>query len=195
MPNKTQSPGQSQGNFYVVMLPLWCDDVSGNCSKQYKQAYQHVYGQSKPPWTTSSTGIFCLFLYLHRHMHHLPNNLLLSWTKNNVGTCVFPLVNIISHAAFSATHKDPIRCFQSWYTDYCACSAEGFLTYQPTIHNNLRKLHTWVVMQNCKSCKSTKGGPHEIMESNKGYHELYTVSLLTFITRSGWRVLRTARYT
>jgi hypothetical protein len=37
---------------------------------------------------------------------------------------------------------------------------------------------------NCKSRKSTKGGPHEITESNKGYHELYTVSFLTFITWS-----------
>ena len=30
---------------------------------------------------------------------------------------------------------------------------------------------------NCKSCKSTKGGPHEVTESDEGYHELYTVSL------------------
>jgi hypothetical protein len=33
---------------------------------------------------------------------------------------------------------------------------------------------------NCKSRKSTKGGPHEITESNAGYHELYTVRKKVF---------------
>jgi hypothetical protein len=28
---------------------------------------------------------------------------------------------------------------------------------------------------NCKSRKSTKGGPHEVTESDTGYHELYMV--------------------
>ena len=36
---------------------------------------------------------------------------------------------------------------------------------------------------NCKSRKSTKGGPHEVTESDEGYHELYTVSL-KFLTLS-----------
>jgi hypothetical protein len=29
---------------------------------------------------------------------------------------------------------------------------------------------------NCKSRKSMKGGPHNVTESDEGYHELYTVS-------------------
>lgn len=36
MPNSLQKIAKGK-DLYVVMLPLWCDDVSGNCSKQYNK--------------------------------------------------------------------------------------------------------------------------------------------------------------
>ena len=36
---------------YVIMLPLWCDDVSGNCSKQYnKHINMYMVNANLPGW-------------------------------------------------------------------------------------------------------------------------------------------------
>ena len=39
---------------------------------------------------------------------------------------------------------------------------------------------------NRKSRKSTKGGPHEMTESDQGYHELYTVRLLVLLSQCSY---------
>jgi hypothetical protein len=80
-------------------------------------------------------------------------------------------------------HKDPIRCFKA--DTQTTVHVVLRVPYLPA--NNPQQSEEALHMggnANCKSHKSTKGGPHEITESNEGYHELYTVSLLTFITRS-----------
>ena len=80
-------------------------------------------------------------------------------------------------------HKDPIRCFKA--DTQTTVRVVLRVPYLPA--DNPQQSEEASHMggnANCKSRKSTKGGPHEITESNVGYHELYTVRLLTFITRS-----------
>lgn len=79
-----------------------------------------------------------------------------------------------SHLVFRATHTDPIFCFK----------ADSHRTVRVMIRvpdlpaDNPQQSEEASHMggnANCKSHKSTKGGPHEVTESDEGYHELYTV--------------------
>jgi hypothetical protein len=98
---------------------------------------------------------------------------------------IFPLVNTVSDAAFSATHKDPIHCFKA--DTHTTVRVMLRVPYLPA--DNPQQSEEASHMggnANCKSRKSTKGGPHEITESNGGYHELYTVGLPLFLYAAWW---------
>jgi len=48
MPNPLHKLAKGE-DLYVVMLPLWCDDVSGNRSKQYNKHINMYMANSSIP--------------------------------------------------------------------------------------------------------------------------------------------------
>jgi hypothetical protein len=73
-----------------------------------------------------------------------------------------------------ATHKNPIQCFK---TDTHS-RAHVILRVPDLPADNPQQSEEASHMggnANRKCRRSMKGGPHEVTESNEGYHELYTV--------------------
>jgi hypothetical protein len=113
MPNDLRALAEGD-DLYVVMLPLWCDDVSGNKSKQYNkhiniymvnsnlpgwllQQEYFIQFVSTSPYATSPEQFSALKeqIKYYSSMHHGNHNV-----ADRFIVC-------------SATHSDPIRCFNA----------------------------------------------------------------------------------
>ena len=152
----TSDLGQSWGTLcdYVAALVWWC---FWKPLKTIQQAHQHVYGQRKPSWAASSTGIFCSVC------SYIPT-CIFSWTVccGHGWNCItlYFIINIESGAdvAIRATNKDPICCFKAdKQTTVCVVLR---VPYLPA--NNLLQSEEASHMggnANRKLRKSTKGGP------------------------------------
>jgi len=132
----------------------------------------------------SNRSILCILCQLHQ-MLHLQNSSRWSWMT--LSMCSHSLLCIFSLMQWSirATHTNPICCFKAdTHTTVCmtlrvpSLSADNPEQSEEASHMGGNA--------NYKSCKSTKGGPPKITESDKGYHKLYTVRLRTISNSLNW---------
>lgn len=66
MPNKLRAIAGDE-DLYVVMLPLWCDDVSGNKSKQYNKHINMYMANSNLPGRLLQQEYFVRFVSTSPH--------------------------------------------------------------------------------------------------------------------------------
>ena len=162
---------------YVVMLPLWCDDVSGNRSKQYNKHINMYMANSNLPGCLLQQEYFVCFMSTSPNATS-PEQF--SAVMNDIKYALYSLLCVFSLMQWSirATHTNPICCFKAdTHTTICV-----ILRVPSLPADNPQQSEEASHMggnANRKSRKSTKGGPPKIMESNEGYHELYTVRFHT----------------
>ncbi|KII84492.1 hypothetical protein PLICRDRAFT_179320 [Plicaturopsis crispa FD-325 SS-3] len=124
MPNRLRELAEGE-DLVVVMLPIWCDDVSGNRSKQYNKHINMYMSNS-----------------------NLPGRLLQS------------------------THSNPIRCYNAATHRKC----RAILRCPDLPADNPQQSEEASHMggnANCKCRKCKQGGPHAVVESDEGYHQLH----------------------
>jgi hypothetical protein len=66
MPNALQKLAGDE-ELYVIMLPLWCDDVSGNRSKQYNKHINMYMANSNLPGRLLQQEYFVWFVATSPH--------------------------------------------------------------------------------------------------------------------------------
>jgi hypothetical protein len=114
-------------------------------------------------------------LYQRHLTHPLPSSCLQSWMILCSYIFLIDIGIMISYATIRATHANPIHCFKA----DTHSNVRVILRVPELPANNPQQSKEASRMggnTNCKSRKSTKGGPSAVTESNEGYHELYTVS-------------------
>lgn len=140
----------------------------------------------------NKSTLFDLFRLLH--MPRPRSSFLPSWTILSKYALHFRLYIFIYYSKIRSTHANPIHCFKA----DTQSRVRVIIRVQNLPGDNPQQSEEASHMggsANHKSRKSTKGGPHEVTESNEGYHELYTVSchraggsfVLTYCFSKVWR--------
>ncbi|KAH6905394.1 hypothetical protein BKA70DRAFT_1387014 [Coprinopsis sp. MPI-PUGE-AT-0042] len=152
MPNKLRELAGDE-DLYVVMVPLWCDDVSGNKSKQYNKHMNIYMANSNLPGRLLQQEYFVRFVSTSPH-------------------ATSPEQFAALKAQVRSTETDPIRCFNAKTQRPCrvilrvpALPADNPQQAEEASHTggNCHRL--------CRKCKA--GGPPAITESDEGYHTLF----------------------
>ncbi|KAF8056083.1 hypothetical protein FPV67DRAFT_1732296 [Lyophyllum atratum] len=152
MPNALRQLANDE-DLFVVMVPLWCDDVSGNKSKQYNKHINIYMANSNIPGRLLQQEYFVRFVSTSPHATS-PEQF--SALKEQV----------------SATQKEPIHCYNSDTKRSCrvilrvpALPADNPQQSEEASHMGGN------ANCGCRKCKA--GGPHEHTESDEGYHSLF----------------------
>jgi len=172
MPNPLREIANGE-DLYVVMLPLWCDDVSGNRSKQYNKHINMYMANSSIPGQLLQQEYFVRYVSASPHAT-APEQFSVLWEK-------IKYIFFYSESAVlifwycSKTHKDPIRCYNADTQRNC-----GVILCCPGLPaDNPQQSEESSHMggnANCGCRKCKVGGNHEHTESDEGYHSLHFVS-------------------
>ncbi|KAF9541558.1 hypothetical protein CPC08DRAFT_803425 [Agrocybe pediades] len=157
MPNPLRKIAQGN-DLYVVMLPLWCDDVSGNQSKQYNKHMNMYMSNSNIPGRLLQQEYFVRFV-------------------STSPSATAPEQFSVLRDQINDTRTNPIRCFNAHTSRKCAVilqvpdlPADNPQQSEEASHMGTNTNH------GCRKCDV--GGSHEITESDKGYHALYSIGEL-----------------
>ncbi|KAL0954389.1 hypothetical protein HGRIS_003373 [Hohenbuehelia grisea] len=151
MPNPLRELADGD-ELYVIMLPIWADDVSGNRSKQYNK-HINIY---------TANG-------------NIPGRLLQEYFVCFISTSP----NASSPEQLSAvmdqikqTQSDPIRCFNAELKRQCRVivRAPGFPADNPQQSEEASHMGG---NANCGCRKCMVGGPYKVTESDEGYHAMF----------------------
>ncbi|KDR74877.1 hypothetical protein GALMADRAFT_99137 [Galerina marginata CBS 339.88] len=159
MPNNLRELA-GDDDLVVIMVPLWCDDVSGNKSKQYNKHINVYMANSNIPGRLLQQEYFVRFV---------------STSPNATSPEQFSALK----DQINETQKKPIQC----YNAHTNKKTRAILRVPGLPADNPQQSEESCHMggnANCKCRKCHVGGPHEKKESNEGYHEHY----LTGIKRS-----------
>jgi hypothetical protein len=157
MPNQLRLLAEEE-DLYVVMLPFWCDDVSGNKSKQYNKHINIYMANSALPGQLLQQEYFVRFV---------------STSPNASSPEQFSALK----AQVLATHTNPIRCFNAATQRPCRV-----ILQVPSLpaDNPQQSEEASHIGGNgnclCRKCKA--GGPYEVTESDEGYHALFSSGAL-----------------
>ncbi|KAF8226914.1 hypothetical protein L208DRAFT_1424932 [Tricholoma matsutake] len=152
MPNPLQKLAGDE-DLYVVMVPLWCDDVLGSKSKQYnKHINMYMVNSNLPGWLLQQE-YFVWFVSTSPHVTSLEQ---FSALKDQV----------------NATQADPICCYNSVTKQNChvIIRVPGLPADNPQQSEESSHMGG---NANCGCRKCKNGGPHDYTESNEGYHSLH----------------------
>ncbi|KAJ3738322.1 hypothetical protein DFH05DRAFT_1454991 [Lentinula detonsa] len=152
MPNKLRNLAEGE-DLLVVMLPLWCDDVSGNKSKQYNK-HINIYSVNG-----SLPGQLLQQEYFVNFLSTSPNATPLEQFKT--------LCDQIKE-----TETNPVRCYNAHTGRMCRCilrvpmlPADNPAQAEEASQNGGNSNHP------CRKCKV--GGGHQDTESPDGYHSFF----------------------
>ncbi|KAJ6611032.1 hypothetical protein B0H10DRAFT_1810513 [Mycena sp. CBHHK59/15] len=152
MPNKLRELAQGD-DLYVVMVPIWADDVSGNKSKQYNKHINMYLANSNLPGQLLQQEYFVRFVSTSPHAT-APEQF--SALKEQI----------------QATHTTPIPCYNAETHRNCRV----ILRLPSLPADNPQQSEEASHMGGnancgCRRCKA--GGPHEVTESDAGYHAMH----------------------
>ncbi|KAJ6608328.1 hypothetical protein B0H10DRAFT_2303295 [Mycena sp. CBHHK59/15] len=147
-------------DLYVVMVPMWADDVSGNKSKQYNKHMNMYMANSNLPGQLLQQEYFVRFVSTSPHAGS-PEQF--SAIKEQI----------------QATHTDPIPCYNAETHRNCRV----ILRVPSLPADNPQQSEEASHMGGnancgCRRCKA--GGPHEHTESDAGYHSMHYAGLPRF---------------
>ncbi|KAF9065870.1 hypothetical protein BDP27DRAFT_1384442 [Rhodocollybia butyracea] len=152
MPNPLHKIAKGD-DLYVVMLPLWCDDVSGNKSKQYNKHINIYSVNGSLPGRLLQQEYFVNFVSTSPHATSLEQFKSLRDQIN-------------------ATEKDPVRCFNAHTKRMCRAilrvpmlPADNPQQSEEASHIGGNSNHP------CRKCNV--GGGHKETETPTGYHAFY----------------------
>lgn len=164
------------------MVPLWCDDVSGNQSKQYNKHINMYMVNSNLPGRLLQQEYFVRYVSASPHAT-APEQF--STLKEQI----------------NKTHKEPIKCFNA----HTRREASVIIRVPGLPADNPQQSEESSHMggnANCGCRKCKVGGSHELTESDNGYHALHFVcfmfSILIYISLSqitGWGSSKRTRNT
>ncbi|KAF4584014.1 hypothetical protein EYR40_002512 [Pleurotus pulmonarius] len=142
---------------YVVMVPLWADDVSGNRSKQYNKHINIYAANSNIPGQLLQQEYFVHFVSTSPH-----------------ATSPEQFAAVIDQ--IKSTHSNPIRCYNAHTHNSCRV----ILRLPGLPADNPQQSEEASYMggnANCKCRRCQAGGTHKETESNEGYHALFSTSV------------------
>ncbi|THU81998.1 hypothetical protein K435DRAFT_823322 [Dendrothele bispora CBS 962.96] len=157
MPNPKRKLVDEDEDLYVVMIPIWADDVSGNKSKQYNKHINLYMENSNLPARLLQQEYFVNFLSTSPHA-----------SSPEQFSEIRKIVN--------ETQTNPIRCFNADTKRRCrvilrvpSLPADNPQQSEEASHigGNSNKF--------CRRCNV--GGTHEEKGSNEGYHSLFSVGI------------------
>ncbi|EIW77677.1 hypothetical protein CONPUDRAFT_39787, partial [Coniophora puteana RWD-64-598 SS2] len=152
MPSKLRTLA-GEDDLYVVMVPLWCDDVSGNRSKQYNKHINIYTVNSNLPGRLLQQEYFVRFVSTSPHA-----------TSPEQFSAVMDQIN--------STHSTPIKCYNA--STKRPCQIVLRVPYLPADNPQQSEESSHMgpnANLKCRKCK--KGGPATTVESDEGYHSLY----------------------
>ncbi|THU82965.1 hypothetical protein K435DRAFT_823079 [Dendrothele bispora CBS 962.96] len=157
MPNPKRELVGKDEDLYVVMIPVWSDDVSGNKSKQYNKHINLYMENSNLPAQLLQQEYFVNFLSTSPHA-----------TSPEQLAEIRKIVN--------DTQTNPIRCFNADTKRKC-----GVILRIPSLpadnpQQSEEASHIGTGNKLCRRCHV--GGSHKEKESDTGYHALYYTGVL-----------------
>ncbi|KAJ7062516.1 hypothetical protein C8F01DRAFT_986105 [Mycena amicta] len=157
MPNPLREKVDEDEDLYVVMIPLWADDVSGNKSKQYNKHINVYMVNSNLPGQLLQQEYFVRFV---------------STSPNATSPEQFSALK----EQIQATETEPIRCFNAHTGRKCRAilRVPGLPADNPQQSEEASHMGG-NANRKCRRCKV--GGGHEITESDQGYHALHFAGL------------------
>ncbi|KAJ6625670.1 hypothetical protein B0H10DRAFT_1782828, partial [Mycena sp. CBHHK59/15] len=152
MPNALRKIARGD-DLYVVMVPLWADDVSGNKSKQYNKHINMYMANPNLPGQLLQQEYFVRFVSTSPHATS-PEQF--SAIKEQI----------------QATHTDPIQCYNAETHRNChvILRVPGLPADNPQQSEEASHMGGNSNL-GCRRCDV--GGPHTHMESDEGYHSLH----------------------
>ncbi|KAJ7050132.1 hypothetical protein C8F01DRAFT_1068165 [Mycena amicta] len=168
MPNPLREKVDADEDLYVVMIPLWADDVSGNKSKQYNKHINVYMVNSNLPGQLLQQEYFVRFVSTSPNATS-PEQF--SALKEQIQSVQF-LLPLFNAEKFRATETNPIRCFNANTGRKCRAilRVPGLPADNPQQSEEASHMGG-NANRKCRRCKV--GGGHEITESDQGYHALH----------------------
>ncbi|KAJ7302618.1 hypothetical protein DFH08DRAFT_641770, partial [Mycena albidolilacea] len=163
MPNPLRAIA-GEDDLYVVMVPMWADDVSGNKSKQYNKHMNMYMANSNLPGRLLQQEYFVRFVSTSPHAGS-PEQF--SAIKEQI----------------QATHTNPIRCYNAETHRNCRV----ILRVPSLPADNPQQSEEASHMGGnancgCRRCKA--GGSHDHTESDEGYHSMHYAGLPRFAAQT-----------
>ncbi|KAJ7176872.1 hypothetical protein C8R46DRAFT_989066 [Mycena filopes] len=152
MPNPLRELAGGE-DLYVVMVPIWADDVSGNKSKQYNKHINMYLANSNLPGRLLQQEYFVRFVSTSPHATS-PEQF--SALKEQI----------------QETHTKPIPCYNAETKRNCRV----ILRVPSLPADNPQQSEEASHMggnANCGCRRCLAGGPHEVTESDAGYHAMH----------------------
>lgn len=163
-------------DLFVVMLPLWCNDVSGNKSKQYNKRINIYMVNSNLPGRLLQQEYFVRFVSTSPHATSPEQFAALKEQIRYVHQAHSDVHYQSSLLWFSLTHTDPMHCYNSATNKPCHVILQAQCLPADNPQQSEESSHIGS-NANCKCCKCKVGGPHEHTESDEGYHSLHFVCI------------------
>ncbi|KAJ6615575.1 hypothetical protein B0H10DRAFT_2164804 [Mycena sp. CBHHK59/15] len=140
-------------DLYVIMVPIWADDVSGNKSKQYNKHINMYLANSNLPGQLLQQEYFVRFFSTSPH-------------------ATSPEQFSAIEEQIQSMHTKPIRCYNAETKRNC----QAILRLPSLPADNPQQSEEASHMGGnancgCRRCKA--GGPHEVTESDEGYHAMH----------------------
>ncbi|THV06317.1 hypothetical protein K435DRAFT_645468 [Dendrothele bispora CBS 962.96] len=158
MPNPQRNLVGKDEDLYVVMIPVWANDVSGNKSKQYNKHINLYMENSNLPSRLLQQEYFVNFLSTSPHA-----------TSPEQLSEIRKIVN--------DTEKNPIRCFNADTKRYCGVVLR--VPSLPADNPQQSEEASHIGGQGNKFCRRCKvGGSHQEKESESGYEALFSAGVL-----------------
>ncbi|KAJ6456513.1 hypothetical protein C8R45DRAFT_1056469 [Mycena sanguinolenta] len=152
MPNPLRELAQGE-DLYVVMVPIWADDVSGNKSKQYNKHINMYLANSNLPGQLLQQEYFVRFVSTSPHATS-PEQF--SALKEQI----------------QATCTNPIPCYNAETRRNCRVILQVPSLPADNPQQSEEASHMGGNANcGCRRCKA--GGPHEVTESDAGYHAMH----------------------
>ncbi|KAJ7902849.1 hypothetical protein B0H14DRAFT_3079952 [Mycena olivaceomarginata] len=151
-------------DLFVIMLPLWADNVSGNKSKQYNKHMNMYMANSNLPSQLLQQEYFVRFVLTSPHAG-------------------YPEQFSVIKEQVQATHTDPIRCYNAATRRNCRAIVRVPSLPADNPQQSKEASHMGGNANcGCQRCKA--GGTHLQTESDEGYHAMHYAGVPRFAVQT-----------